>query len=210
MALWHSDKNVIRVRDDDIIGPTSSYHSALGRFQQIHEWIVETTPKMIHIPAILVNDIKAYEEGAAIRFVRDETEKGLMLPEVHGIEHIDYAKLDKAEVVKHLEECKTFIHNEFGRMPEYWYTPWGANAPHLYVAAKECNLTLIDCSKISKLQGRDGICQRLMNGAPISDFYGIEIFMHFWEGGSRLARVCKAVLHGSWEEAAKHNRQLFR
>ena len=198
----------IRVRDDDVLGKTSSYDDSLGRFRQVHEWVVEVHPTMVHIPFILVRDISKFPD--AIAYVRDQTEKGLLYPEIHGLEHIDYAKLTKAEVIEHLNICKEFILNEFGRVATRWTTPWGANASHLYEAAAECGLTLTDCSDILKLEGRYGICQRLKDGEPISNFYGHEIFMHYWGGGARLKRVVEVVKHGSWEAAAKVNRELFK
>jgi hypothetical protein len=199
---------LIRVRDDDVLGDSSSWSDTLGRFKQVHEWIVDAGPRMIHIPCIVVDDLK--QKPDAIRFVREETKKGRMIPEVHGKEHIDYKQLPKEEIIEHLNYCKDFIFHEFGRVPRRFMTPWGANAPHIYDAAFECGLALVDCSDICKLQGEHSITRRLMDGEPVSNFFGYEIFMHYWEGGARLARVCQTVKWGSWEEAKKHNKELFK
>lgn len=199
---------LIRVRDDDVLVDSSSWTDNLGRFKQVHEWVTDAAPRMIHIPFILVDDLKRRPD--AVAFIRDETEKGLMIPEIHGKEHIDYKLLPQDQIVQHLKYCKEFLFSEFGRVPRRFATPWGANAPHIYEAAYECGLTLVDCSDLCKLQGEHSITRRLMDGEAVETFYGYEIFMHYWEGGARLARVCQAVKWGSWEEAKKRNRSLFK
>lgn len=197
----------IRVRDDDVLGQSSSWEDSLGRFQQVHNW-VKAAPGMIHIPAIVVQDLKRFPE--AIEYIKTETDDGFMKPEIHGYEHIDYGKKSKQEVKDMLDQCRDWISAEFAWTPTIWYTPWGASQPHLHEASKEMNIKLVDCSNISKMQGKHGICRRLMDGMDPKDLHGMEIFMHWWEGGARLARICEAVTHGSWEAAAKHNRELFK
>ena len=199
---------MIRVRDDDVLLPSSGNSNPLLRFQEIHRWICEAPDKLIHVPAILVKEIADFPEG--IEFIRQETAEGRMLPEIHGREHIDYGKLTYDEVMRDLRICSDFIWNNFSVVPTTWYTPWGASQDHLHEAAKDSGLKLVDCSKITKLQGRYGICQRLKDGTSIDHWDGGEIFMHWWEGGSRLLRVSKVAQHGSWEAAKGEHPKLFR
>jgi peptidoglycan/xylan/chitin deacetylase (PgdA/CDA1 family) len=206
---------MIRVRDDDVLMPSGSYDNELGRLKQIHEWICEVPETLIHVPTILVTEIQQFPE--AIEFIRQETAEGRMLPEIHGLEHKDYAALSSAEIVLELEECREWIDKQFNHRATKFYSPWGAGfderGAHIRGAAKSIGIELITCEHISKLQGRYGVVQELMDGRDISyleDTKHGEIFMHWWEGGSRLKRVVEVIKHGSWEEAAKANRKLFK
>lgn len=197
----------IRIRDDDILVNSSSYPDSFGRFKQIHEWICEST-QFIHVPTILVKEIQQFPE--CIEYIRNETKEGRMLPEIHGHEHVDFAKISKEDLKEKFKLCKEFLWEKFEAHPRYVYSPWGASQPHLHEAAEECGLKLIDCSQIMKLEGKHGIVQRLKDGEDPSKFYGCEFFTHFWAGGARLKRIVEVFKHGSWEEAKKANRELFR
>jgi len=197
---------LIRVRDDDILVHSSGCDS-FKRFQQVHRWICESKT-FIHVPAVLVTEIKAYPN--CIQYVKEETQAGRMLPETHGFEHIDYAKLPKHEIIEHLKRCKDFNYENFGRVPKRFFTPWGANAPHIREASEECGLEMVDCSKINKLAGRYGMVQLAKDGIDLEKYLsGGEIFCHFWERGMRLKRVIEVVKHGSWEAAKTANGKWF-
>lgn len=203
-------KMKIRVRDDDVLGPEGdppTQKQALGRFKQIHSWI-QMSDDFVHVPAIVVQDLAHFP--TAIEYMIPEIEKGKMIPEVHGYTHIDYGVLSKGEVKDDLEMCQEWIYDTFNYEPKIWYTPWGASQPHLWEAAKEQGLQLVDCNNINKLEGEFGMCRRLMDGEDISFLDGIEIFMHWWTGGSRLKRVIESVVHGSWEAASKIDREHRR
>lgn len=206
--------DTFRYRNDDVLGPSAQWTldnkgtGELGRLKQLHAWVEEAWPKIVHVPSILVEDISAYTD--AIKFIREETEKGLMLPEIHGLRHIDYAKLETKEIISHLETCKTFIFNEFGRHPKRFMTPWGANAPHIFEAAYEAGVTVVDLS-VSQHFDIKIIAKRLREETMnVDNLKGIEGFDHWWSRGARLARICKAIVHGSWREAELHNHKLFR
>lgn len=201
---------MIRVRDDDVLIGSSSHPDPLDKFKKVHKLICESN-RLIHIPAILVNhNISTGSPGVvdfpgAVEFIQEETDDGRMLPEVHGWEHVDYAKLSFKRVVDDLERCQDFIWMHFGRIPTKWYTPWGANASHLWEAAEQVNLELVDCSKINKLQGRYGVVKRLSDGENIDYLEGNEIFMHWWQGGSHLRRVIEVLKCGTWIKAVEAN-----
>ena len=202
---------MIRVRDDDVLLSSSSYSCELGRIKQIHEWICEVPDRMIHVPAILVTEIKEFPE--CIEWVRQETAEGRMLPEIHGLSHKDYASLSSAEIRLELEECKEWIFKQFNHTATKFYTPWGAGADdrgsHIEGAASVLGLKMVTCEHINKMNGRYGVIKELMDGRDLSYMDGQEIFMHWWEGGSRLKRIVEVAKHGSWEEAKKVNRKLF-
>lgn len=204
-------EDLIRLRDDDVGIESSSWDSSFKRFQEVHNWTTEWY-EILHVPTILVNDIK--RNPAWVKYVRDETEKGNMLPEIHGHEHVDFAKLSKEELVRQFGYCKEFIANEFGYTPKLVMSPWGANAPHISTAAEECGLKLRDCSDIFKLGGRYGIIQLFKDGHTSLSIRNVlredlEIFTHFWEGGLRIKRVVELFKHGSWAAAEEANWSLF-
>jgi hypothetical protein len=205
---------MIFVRDDDVLIDSSSHKDAFRHFKSIHEQICET-PKLLHVPAILVNNVvKDGTKGLAgfpeaVEYIKSETQAGRMRPEIHGYEHVDYAKLDTETVIKHLVECQDFMWKYLEVNTTTWYTPWGANAPHLYEAAAKVDLKLVDCSQIHKLAGRHGVVQRLREGHKIDFLNDQEIFFHWWEGGLRLKRVIEFLKHGSWYEAANANEDWF-
>lgn len=189
---------MIRIRDDDVLMESSSWSDPFGRFRQIHDWILKS-PMFVHVPTILVTEIQKFPD--VIEYIREQTKIGKMIPEIHGLSHLDYAKLPIEETKQHLKICKDWIWRNTGYLPTKWYTPWGANARYLYDAAQSEGLELIDCSRILKLNGRYGVCQELRDGRdPIDFLEGKEIFMHWWEGGQRLNRVVNAVMTGEWSE----------
>ena len=203
---------MIRVRNDDVMLPSSSYDDGLGRLKQIHAWICEMPEKFIHVPTILVTEIQEFPE--CIEWVREETAEGRMLPEIHGLTHMDYASLTSAEIVLELRDCKAFILKEFNHHATKFYTPWGAGADergkHIRGAAAAVGLEMVTCEHINKMTGRHGVIQQLMDGRSVDYLDDDEIFMHWWEGGARLKRIIEVAKHGSWVEAVKHNRRLFR
>ena len=117
---------MIRVRDDDVLIPSSSYSVELGRLQQIHEWMCEVPDRIIHVPTILVTEIQEFPE--AIEWISRETEQGRMLPEIHGLTHKDYASLSTQEIQSDMKECRDWIYAHLGHEPTKFYSPWGAGA----------------------------------------------------------------------------------
>ena len=202
---------MIRVRNDDVCFPSKSYDSELGRLQQIHEWICEVPDRMIHVPTILVLEIQEFPE--CIEWIRQETVEGRMLPEIHGLSHKDYAALTEKEIQADLNVCRDWIDYKFGHVATKFYTPWGAGADdrgaHIKPAAAAIGIEVVTCEDIDKLVGRYGVQQQMMDGRDLTYMDGREIFMHWWEGGSRLKRVVEVLKHGSWDEAKKANRKLF-
>jgi len=146
----------------------------------------------------------------AVEYIKEQKGFNKMSPQVHGYEHIDYAKLSKQEVKDDLERCKDFLYEKLDIIPSRWYTPWGANAPHLYDAASETGLKLVDCSVINKMNGRYGLIQLAKEGHDIEKIMqNKEIFFHWWEGGMRLKRVVEILKYGSYESAKAVNGDWF-
>lgn len=197
---------LIRVRDDDVLVHSSQYKDSFARFQEIHGWML-LSPDILHVPAILVQDIQQYP--SCIAYCREQAAEGRMLAEIHGWTHHDYGRLPKTQVYDEILRAKEWVSETFGRVPEIWYTPWGSSQPHLHEVASELNLRLVDTSRTTTLEGKSGIIRRLVAGLPIEQLNGIEIFWHWWTAGARLLRLCKAVEAGSWAAAAEANPKLF-
>ena len=206
---------MIYIRDDDVLIDSSSFEDPFKHFRKVHKWICEAPDKILHVPAILMyNVIKNKDQGIigfpdAMKFIKEETAAGRMRPEIHGYEHKDYKLLSVERIITELEVCKEFMWCSFDVEATKWYTPWGANAPHLYDAAKEVDLELIDCSKINKLAGRYGVVQNFREGILPEYYEESEIFFHWWEGGLRLKRAIEVIKHGDWQTAAENNERWF-
>lgn len=206
---------MIYVRDDDVLIHSSSHQDPFKHFQTVHNWILESD-KLLHVPAILMHNVK--KDGTvgllgfpeAIEYIKSETKEGKMRPEIHGYEHVDYGKLSVEIICSHLKMCKEFLWSSLDAVATTWFSPWGANQPHLYEAADKERLKLVDCSKINKLAGEHGVVQRFRQGHKPEDFLEEdEIFFHWWEGGMRLRRAIQVIKHGSWQAAKEANGKWF-
>ena len=196
---------MIRLRDDDVLVPSRSWEDPFGRFRQIHEW-VKLCPGMVHVPTLIVEELKLFPE--AIEYIRRETHEERMLPEFHAMWHVDPNKYDLQHNCDHLEAGIEWMQDEIGRTPTIWYTPWGANNGMLQEAAKKYGLELVDTSCMVPVER---VCRQLQTGElrPES-LRDAEIMCHWWEGGARILRIVHVLNHGSWEAAAKAERELFR
>ena len=190
---------MIRVRDDDVLLHSSDWNrkGSFHRFNRVHSWISEFPEHFIHIPTILVTEIQKYPE--CIEFVRKETAAGNMIPEIHGLEHIDYGKLSYSEITDHLEQCIEWFDSNLNWKPTKFYTPWGAMSNDIMNASNQLGIKAVGVDTKLTLEN---YTKRLGNGEPISILDGQEIFMHWWSRGIRLKRVAMAVSHGSWAAAA--------
>lgn len=194
----------VQIRDDDVLVQSRSWHSAFGRFKQVHEWIVAAT-EVLHVPSILVNDLMLFPE--CIEYIKREIDAGRMRPEIHGMDHVDYAKMSETQVEAALQEAASWIHTTLGVKPRLWYTPWGANTPELVRAASNCGLVLVDTSRIIPVKE---VCYKLRVGdISVEALDGLEFFTHWWEGGARVQRLCLAIKYGSWAEAQRRHRDSF-
>lgn len=206
---------MIYVRDDDVLINSSGFSDPFKHFKKVHRWVCEAPDKLLHVPALLMyHNIDKQDRGLlgfpeAVDFIKAETAAGRMRPEIHGYEHKDYKPLSKERIRTELEICKDWLWCEFDTVATKWYTPWGANAPHLYEAAVEAGLELVDCSNINKLAGRYGVVQQFREGRSPDYLEEKDIFFHWWEGGLRLKRAIEVIKHGDWATAKANNDKWF-
>ena len=197
----------IRIRDDDVLVPTGTYSSSLGRFQQVHKWIVGAQPKTVHVCGFIIRYMED-EFRSTVPFFRDEILAGRIEAQFHGYDHIDYKPLRVPEIREHLRRGKDFMAQNFGVLPTQFITPWGANAPHIAEACQREGMEMRDVSNIYHL--KDVVYRLRDKWAPLAAFGDKDILTHWWEGGARIARLCAVAKYGSWDEAKAHDPQLFR
>ena len=169
--------NIIIRNDDVLLSSTAYYENSFARFKRVHE-LTQLSSRLVHVPALVTREIQAFPE--AIEYIQAETKAQRMAPQLHGLLHVDYGKLSRLVIIAHLEESIEWFITTLGYSPTIWYTPWGANQPHLHEAAEILNLNAVDCSNTIKLKGRYGVTQALKDGRPLSFFYDREIIMHWW------------------------------
>lgn len=195
---------MIYLRDDDVLVPSKSYDDPFKRFRQLHEWALHSK-KLMHVPTLIISQLEEFPE--CVEYIRAETLAGRMQPELHGMFHVDYAKLSPQHVREHLAESIEWMEQHVGRSPEIWYTPWGQYTPDLILAAQQYGLQLRGVDRewaLGKVTGR------LREGRlTLADLEERDLFFHWWAGGCRVLRVAKALEAGSWEAAALADPELF-
>lgn len=193
------------VRDDDVLISSSGFTNVVTRLKQVQSWFAQDFTKLVHVPNILVSEIQEFPE--AIEFVREETRLGHMEPQLHGFRHIDYAKLPINEIRDHLSRSKDWMTENLGVTPTKFYTPWGANAPHIFAAAAQESMTVVDCSAIEK-PGQ--ILTALRRDYPLEYMEGKEVFFHWWQRGRNLERVMACYIHGGYRQAVAYDPGMFK
>ena len=134
----------VRVRDDDVLIAGIYYRSVFARFCRIHEIIVNNDG--LHVPAIMVNPIMDHPE--CIAFIRHETIRGNMRPELHCLDHIDYGTLSETELDANLRYCVEWFEDNLWIKPSIFYTPWGGDSPLIRSVAAKYGLTLGECTRL--------------------------------------------------------------
>lgn len=187
----------IRIRNDDVLVHSSRFDGReFSRFKGYHEIICQDLEHFEHVPAILTTEIQDFPE--CITYIKSETACGRMTPEVHGLHHIDYAKLSHDEVVDQLYEAKNFIIEKFNHTPTVWYSPWGAgedkNGSHLRGAAMAVGLNLVTCANIiapSRMLADVRAAKKgLLTKQQVLDIWeGREILRHWWSGVGALNEI---------------------
>lgn len=173
---------MIYVRDDDVLVNTENFKDPFGRFRGIHNIIKERNA--IHRVGIVVESIKGRSD--ITRYIRDEFEAGTMHPHFHGIEHINYASMDRRQIVGVIRDAQRFWCDNFGTRFLFFYTPWGADSSEIRQACSEEGIIFRDCKhEFYPIEdvSRDP-------EASYEKYNDKEIFIHWWaKGAKRLMRV---------------------
>ena len=190
----------IRIRNDDVLVHSTSKFKGreVGRLRGFHKLVMTDPKHFIHVAAILTTEIQDFPD--AISYIKEETALGNLLPEVHGLQHIDYGELSHAEIVRQLLEAKQFIINEFNYTPTIWYSPWGAGedarGAHLRGAALDAGLNLVTLSGFIPPATLVNEIRSLSKtgespASLIARWEGREILRHWWEGAGALDECIK-------------------
>jgi len=178
---------MIRVRDDDVF-----IRPSFGKFKETHETILDF-PNAIHVAGIICD---SPWEPEVLEYIRHETVRKKIEIQLHGWQHIDYAKLTKDEMRGHMKMSFEWLHDHFWVKPTIWYTPWGAHTPVMDEVAAEFNLALVDCSNILQTNKMLEALRSKHRGAYIKGFreHG-EVLIHYWESKTRkpLREVLEAI-----------------
>ena len=199
---------MIRVRIDDVFVDSSAFtdEKAIARFKQIHRWIIQVPDKAIHIPTILVTEIQNYPE--VIKFVKEETAEGRMSPQLHGFEHIDYAKLPESEIKDHLEKSIEWMDKNLDVQPTTWCTPWGGYNQTMQNAADACYLTVETTG--GTLSPGKAVKTATDHGPDVLIRNHRTIMAHWWERGLQILRLVEIVKYGSYTEAKYWDKETRR
>lgn len=124
---------MIRVRDDDVLITREDF----PQFKKVHELICQY-PNALHVAAVICDGKWDIE---AIDYMRRELSAGRLEIQIHGWQHIDYAKCPDTE--EHLKKSIEWIGRIFSKTPTKWYTPWGADTPELRAMAEKYGMELV-------------------------------------------------------------------
>jgi peptidoglycan/xylan/chitin deacetylase (PgdA/CDA1 family) len=177
----------------------------LQKFKKHHQWCLKAPSLFYPTAAILCSEIQAFPE--AVDYVRSELDAGRLYIDLHGWEHVDYAKLPLETIEEHLDKSFEYLIETFGCLPIRWATPWGSNSEAIETACRKYSLlwegvedTVIDQGPAMALVKEAGTL------APLRDRV---IMVHWFERGLKLYRIVQTGVHGTWEEAVKAHPELF-
>jgi hypothetical protein len=135
-----------------------------------------------------------------LTYIKDEVNSGRMVSlDLHGWEHIDYAKCPIGEIRQHLDKSLNWFEEHKLPLPIRWVTPWGANSPAMQQAAIEFDLVIEDTEYPVIDQKVMDAQLRITRDPKILD--GKVCMVHWWERGLRLYRICQVTKFGSIAEA---------
>lgn len=196
---------MIRLRIDDVMVESSglSREKSVRQIHKIHRWACQALNKVIHIPTIVVDDMKNWPD--VTEFLRIETEAGRMSPQLHGFQHIDYAKLSLSEIEDHLERSILWFRKELSVEPSVWATPWGGKNETMEEAAKKFCLEIETTEKTIN-PGKAVTITKTYNPMLLD---GHTIFAHWWERGLNILRFIEVLNRGSYEKAKEARPDLF-
>jgi hypothetical protein len=170
---------VIRVRDDDVILPSSGCADPFSRLIEVHRIIAAAGA--VHVPGILCGEFRHYK--GAVEFVKEKMDLGEMEPQIHGWAHRKYHEYPTHRIVHHLNLCLDFFDESWQIRPTKFFTPWGGSSAELYEACEITDLELVDCSNILQVKAVRRHAGGWRGRGKTGD---VELFIHWWEGLGRL------------------------
>lgn len=198
---------LIRIRTDDVLVHSDAMAGAeFEKWRKHHHWVLEAPEYFYHVAAILCKDIQAFP--VAIEYIKQEVAEGRLGLDLHGWEHIDYAKLTKEQIEEHLEQSFEFFLKTFNFLPTRWATPWGAISDSIQKAARKYSLIVEGVTPPVIDQSQAVSVVHAANS--ITPLLGGVIMVHWFERGLKLWRIIQTAKYGSWTEAALAHPKEFK
>lgn len=189
---------IARIRIDDVLWNSAPMKGAeFAKFQKHVNWAISANIPVR--PALLCLDMDKRPE--VIEYVKCMTERDNSFTgcDLHGWEHLDYAKEDEHTVRSHVARALEWFDKCGLAPPIRWVTPWGSKSRDMEDVANSFGLVIEttdppvhDQKLVHNVLKRDGDCRNMD---------GIVIMVHWWERGLALYRICEAVKWGSIQEA---------
>jgi len=190
---------LIRIRSDDVLVHSEQMKGVeFNKWRKHHQWVLEAPDYFYHVAAILCKDIQDFPN--AIAFINEEVGAGRLALDLHGWEHVDYAKLTQEEIELHLEQSFEFFLKTFNCLPTRWATPWGGNSSDISKAARKYSLQVEGV--IDPVIDQGQAVHIVQSANSIVPLLGKVIMVHWFERGLKLWRIIQAAKYGSWVEAA--------
>jgi len=180
---------MIRLRIDDVMVKSEAWDKerSENRFKTIQQWVNEAGGSVIHIPTILVGEIQDFPN--TVEFIKEETARYRMFPEIHGWAHINYDEVDEDEIDRHLNFCLEWFRDVLNIRPGIWCLPWGGEGlPHVHSAANRAGLVV---ESVSHCISPTEALQKLETEGI--DQFNYTILDHWWSKGNAIQRICKMV-----------------
>lgn len=176
------------------------------KWKKHHQWVLEGPDYFFHTAAILCSEIQDFP--VAIDYIKDEVAAGRLSLDLHGWEHIDYAKLTQEAIEEHLEKSFEFFLKTFNCLPFRWCTPWGGVSNNVNRAARKYSLVVEGTS--------DPVIDQSIAVNVVKQYNTIEplrgktIMVHWFERGLKLYRMIQTAKYGSWSDAAEKDPDNFK
>ena len=195
----------MRVRDDDVLVVGAK---GLEDFLKVHDICNEF--QFLHVTNLVIESI--LHNSVFVSWLKNQLQKGIIEPQLHGYRHIDYDQLKLDEIKLDLEKSCEWFNNELEIKPTLWYTPWGSKSRKLIKAADSFGMKLKGNEKDAKLMGKNSVFDLLKAGKELDEILSPdkEIAVHWWKAidKDRLEILGYVKLYG-WNETIRKYPRLF-
>ena len=197
---------MIRIRTDDVLVHSKPFKGKeFERWKNIHLTIMEDPEHFYHTPAIVVNSIVDFPE--CVDYIDNQIAEGVIYPNLHGWDHIDYGKVSYDVISEHVELALEWFYKTWRVHPLRWVTPWGANTEDIQEACWVYGLELEDTrNPVIDQSEADKLVREVGNIEPL---YGKVVMNHWFEKGNKLQRIIAIGKYGSLEEAKTAKPEIF-
>ncbi len=192
-----------RIRFDDCLWKSSDAKmkgKELQKFTKNVMWCKNTG--VLLTPAILCKDIEMFPD--CVSWVREQTQEGLIYPDLHGFDHGPYASRSQLEIEEHLSRAQEWFKANLKVPAVRWVTPHGANSPAMQAAASKYDLVIETTEP--PVVDQKALDTRLRETGDLSLMRGRVVMNHYWERGLRLYRIARIIEYQGVHEAIEATR----